>query len=127
MTQYHLIAITEDQRKSLLAALDDNPYGLGDDMFFLENTLKACDPEELNDIDGIDSAYHVKTTRPAEIAYLEGCVARERGWAEEHRAKGEKLLADGFAVSAQYDLGVAANCEARALATEAKIQELKNG
>jgi hypothetical protein len=120
--QYHLLAITEEQRKSLLADIEDAPT-LGQVMEFLGATLIAMEGQVQNEIEDM-VGYCVNTMQPAELAYLEECLDAKRRRVAHHRAKGEKLVADGFAVSGRYDLGMADRIEMEIAELEAQTKEL---
>lgn len=125
MKLYHLLAITEEQRASLLASLEDM-HNLGEVGEFLAVTLEVMKHRPRNEIADLETGYVVHTMRPAEIAYLEARREKVLAKVDSHQSKGEQLKRDGFEASARYDLDCAANAKAFALSLEAQIKELND-
>ena len=123
--KYHLIAITEDQRKSILEALRECGEGLGEDVYFLEKTLEAVEPEAMHELSALD--FDPITMKAAELAYLREQRNELQDSVIAAREKGTDLIRRGFKIAGEYDLARAQDIAEHAELLYARIKELENG
>lgn len=115
MASYHLLAITDAQRRALL---DNDLEDIG---VFLRDTLASMEGRATIGI--LPTGAH--TMRPAELSYLVAQHDDLSAKANEHETKGLGLVSSGFEVSGEYDLDMARKLRARADELFAQIGEIR--